>query len=405
MVEVVTSTESRDIGDPTTGVFSAVSVPKLFERQLQFRFEAGTATNFPLPSDPDWRVIGGVFRPAGGGAVSPNHLYDMRRLLDARAISAPVSPGWLTRRSWSSGTPRVNPGVGVESNYKFASFDAEGVLKGQKCWMHVHPTSKSEWVPLQANTCDATNDPRSLATGGWYYMYLCPFTSQSVLPVGQPLSWETAGVVTEQHTSAVRGVLVESTVAPGNSAQLQGGITNSGPVHLPAPFSSYIVQAGEAILLGAFRRTRATGFLGGHADGPKVLLFVDIGATQDHKIADFTSLSGLTAFPLTAGTWTNPQSARTILLRAEYSEISIASTVTISEHARANAFEPYVAQRIFSTDGTFRLHHPFDFEIGMVDPTAAADQRVNFYMGFQGGLDPTDEMQVFVRGFTEGVCG
>lgn len=303
MVEVVTATESRDVLDTGTLNFVATLLPKRFERQLQFRFEAGTATNFPLPSDPDWKVIGGVFRPGGGGAVLQSHLYDMRLLYDQKVHYSSAWPGRLDRRSYAAGT------FSTDSAYKFARFDADGEVAGQRVWLHSPDATRYELVPLVPETVDPSNDPTVLGTNNWYYMYLAPFAG--VFPVGQHLQWEdnTAGpgVVTLGGNSSTRGVLVESSVAPA-----RGSPYNGGSLSLPAPFTAYSPNIGECICLGAFRRCDAAGFLSAKADGSRVSLNVRDDLTVDD--GEIISSAALTPpvtniavasnkYPLTARRW------------------------------------------------------------------------------------------------------
>lgn len=327
MKEVVVETVSRDILNATTGIFEATTVPKKRERQLEFRFEAGTSTNFPLPSDADWRVIAGVFRPAGGGAVSGAHLYDMRLLLQPKSAysggpggNAKSWPGSLRRRSYSTGKFSSS---GTQAATKFSTFDVDGELLGQKIWLHGHRGTLQELVAMTSATQDPSAQPSAAAAGAWYYMYVTTFAG--VAPVGQAFNWDDSGVVTRDFgRDDARGVFVESTVAPVRSFDgAQGGMVNGGSLHLPAPFNAHVVLAGEAILVGAFRRSQANGFTPANADGPRVNLSLNFqaspGTLGDQLIAGYDDSwpAGDVTVAIPANSY--PKSARTMQVRANWS--------------------------------------------------------------------------------------
>lgn len=267
---VVTSTESRDVLNEITGNFEPQMLDKRSERQIAFQFKAGDASNFPLPTGGDWVLLGGVFRPAGGGAVLDAHLYDMR--LQPGVADVPVArPGFLTQRSYCAVvdnpdiTGGASPGV-----LGFSMFDIDGELFGQRVWFHLNNLIYA-WLSLRDESCDPDNDPRALAHGEWYYLYLAPFSGS--LPVGQPVRMYNVVTPGEEvlHGGFLRGVLVESTVPP----VMQGGNTNGAALSLPAPFNAYTVPAGNAMLIGAFQRAGATGFTGCRAEGNVVQIAPD----------------------------------------------------------------------------------------------------------------------------------
>lgn len=327
--EVTASTESRDILDAGSGNFVATMVPKRVERQLEFRFEAGTATNFPLPSDFDWKVIAGVFRPAGGGSVLPQHLYDMRLLANPKTAfvsDAGVVAGWpggLRRRSYSTGKFTSS---GTQAADRFATFDVDGELQGQTVWVHCHDASSAQLAAMTTATQDPSNTPSAAAAGSWYFVYLALFAG--VAPVGQGLRYFVSGSLgsPELGRSNVRGVLVESTVPPSNSSSSQGGMTNSASLSLPPPFNAQVVQARTAILVGAFRRSQANGFTPASADGSVVRLALNNQggtATQgDLLVAEYVDNwpGGTVTVPTPAEMY--PRSARQVALFLNWSNHS-----------------------------------------------------------------------------------
>lgn len=350
MKEVVVETGSRDIMNATTGIFEAATVNKKAERQLEFRFEAGTATNFPLPSDSDWKAIAGVFRPAGGGAVSFTHLYDLRLLLQPKPVyaggpsgNAKSWPGGLHRRSYSTGKFTSS---GTQAATKFAAFDVDGELFGQKIWLHGHRGTLQELVPMTAATQDPSAQPSAAAAGTWYYMYVATFAG--IAPVGQAFNWDDSGVVTlDLGKDDARGIFVETTVAPVRSFDgAQGGMVNGASIHLPAPWNAHVVTAGCAILVGAFRRSQANGFTPCNADGPRVNLALNFqgapGTLGDQLIAGYDSAwpGGDVTVTIPANAY--PKSARTMQVRANWaSDRVLEMPVGVQGRSPGNALGPW----------------------------------------------------------------
>lgn len=406
MQEVVTN-ETRDVFNPGTQTFAATpGTPKQGTRGLAFRFEAGTSTNFPVPSDPDWRIIGGVFRPAGGGAVTAAHLFDMRRILEAKINQRVDMPGSLWQRNYATGAYGTATLTGACCT-KLAMFDAEGQLNGQRAWFHLLPGY--ELPILDASHADPVNVPSAAAAKSWFYMYLCPFSSQDVMPVGQPLSMQFIGAgAAVQHTPATRGVLVTSTVPPGNGAGVrqQGAMSNSATINLPAPFANWTVPEGKALFLGAFRRaTSHTASINpAKADGGRVVLVQDVSGDlrMQSIVAAMTPPSTPIALQAGDANWpTMPASARALCVKIEWFTVSGSSSLGVQESATSGGtFNPIMETMNARTDGVTPLYFTTHLDVSTVNPAVANGKLTQFFLA---GGSAGDSVTVFCEGFVEAI--
>jgi hypothetical protein len=261
MIEVVTVTESRDILDTITGNFVPATVTKQVERQLEYQYVTGTATNMPAPTGADgWQPVCGVFRLAGGGPVAATDIIDLRNFLRAEEnnlfFEGTQKFGHVVSRTYQTE---------VGTTKYFNRMDVEAVMSGnQRAFFHLPPDLPFRWVALSATTADPSALPSALATGEWFYVYLAAW--YGLLPVGQKIRYWNGAVEADIQSGVCRGVLVESQVSPFN----QGGFLNGATIHLPAPFNGFVVPVGGAVCIGAFKRDGAASIAQCWANGNTV---------------------------------------------------------------------------------------------------------------------------------------
>lgn len=227
MVDVVTLTQTRDIFDPGTQTFVPTSVPVRTERQIQYRFRAGTTTAAPAV-DGQWVPIAIVFRPAGAPPTSAANIWDCRPLLAAResvhGAIVPVAeygaPRILRRRLETVST------IAVGSAALRLDFEAVEPLAGERLFAR-HSGASVAISALPQST---------LGAASLVYVYL--YGGQ-----GRPITNRVAGVM---H----RGLPVLSNVAPTKSGLNSGVITLVQPGGSTWGFDT--CPAGTAVCVGAF---------------------------------------------------------------------------------------------------------------------------------------------------------
>jgi len=203
MVNVVTSTVFRDIFDIVTGLFVSTSVPKLQERQIQFQFRAGTATQAPLPQA-NWVPIAIVFRLAAGGPVVASDIIDVRPLWNEYV---PTVGGGTTLESGAYRSTGI-PGAATTSIFfEFSIFDL-----GKR--LYARATSGAVDLDLATYLHESG---LGFVNNRLYYLYLFPWNELS--PKGAYPGIES------------NGVLVLSAVPPNTFGR------NSAPVTPPSPFA------------------------------------------------------------------------------------------------------------------------------------------------------------------------
>lgn len=244
MVEVIESSQIRDIYNPSTQTFVPTSVPKVIRRTIQFQWTAGTTTNFPVPTGGNWVPIAGLFRPAAGGNVTAAQIYDMRVFPRPRTVFSADHDvaGVVHRRSYTS-----------DRMGSVCQITADAHIGSEHVWIKWGPTSDV------LNLFDARiKDPTSvLANLDKVYLYLVPWSAAKIAPVGQNLPIMARNTLPYVTVSTIRlsqrGLLVLSKVAPGS----QGEITNGATLNLPAPFNGATVPAVSAVCIGGFVVTQA----------------------------------------------------------------------------------------------------------------------------------------------------
>lgn len=228
MVEVVTSSQLRDIYNPTLNVFAPALVTKQIQHHVQFQVVAGNA-NAPAPSGGNWVPIAIVKRPPGGPAVSADDIIDVRPVAEwgRERPSTPVL---------SKDRQQTAAGAGITNNI-LLDVQADGGFGKRAFGVVLGTIDPSTAVYLSPTT--------ALAASTRYYLYLAPWSALSL----NPRQLNLAGTI------AYEGVLVLSDVAPTTSGR------NSAPVALPPPFGVVPAPTSSAYYIGTlFRDSGNAGF-------------------------------------------------------------------------------------------------------------------------------------------------
>lgn len=231
MVNVVTSSEVRDVFDPALNLFVPTPVDKLLERQIDFQLVTGAAGNAPVPTGTPWVPIAIVRRPGGGGPVLASDLIDVRPVWDSTESSErDVFSADLTRQL---DRKFVTIGVPGAAASELVVLEAEARVLGQRLWFF----SSLSFDPTASIYIDPTT---VLAADTWFYLYLVPW--QGLLPVDPSVAGRTG-----------KGLLVLSSVVP----TAQGNVVNGAPLTLPPPYGVTPVAANGATVVAALRRNSA----------------------------------------------------------------------------------------------------------------------------------------------------
>lgn len=228
MVDVVTLSTTRDVLDPgPPPVFVPTTVNKRIERQITFRFRAGTATAAPA-ADAEWVPIAIVWRLSGAGAVAAADVWDVRPLAGSFETVGPVSvsaidiaPGRAELRKLE--TVGTIASSSPNLRFEFRARDARGNM------LFARNTDASVSI--------ASLPQDTLTSGQLAYFYLVRDESDRVMGNRIP------GV-------AHRGMLVVSNVAP-----TKGGV-NSGVItlnHGATPWGFDTVLSGRGVCVGCVR--------------------------------------------------------------------------------------------------------------------------------------------------------
>jgi len=285
MVQVTTTSENRDVLNPVTGVFGATLVPKQIERQVQFQLLTGGA-DAPAPSGGNWVPIAIIRRPAGGGAVVSDDIYDVRRVADF-GVQKPHRP---VNQRCKLATATVSPAVST------AAIDV--MFDGPQGLRAAFASS------LDLSAASIRSPSTVLAANQPYYLYLAPWSSLFLAPRRAAVSFQQ------------EGVMVLSSIAPDSAGR------NSANISLPAPFGITGAVTGSAYYLGTFIRDSGnTGWIGMMKEA------------EDVTIAESYSSALLTAFapPITGDnavppvTTYVPATARVVKMRTRWLGAAVAT--------------------------------------------------------------------------------
>lgn len=86
-----TVSDSRDVFDPTTNLFTAASLPKEVQRRLQYRVRAGTPGSGVPALQAGWLPLAAVLTPVGALSLNDCTLWDVRPLLSDRVNQGPLA--------------------------------------------------------------------------------------------------------------------------------------------------------------------------------------------------------------------------------------------------------------------------------------------------------------------------
>ena len=342
MVNVVTSTVNRDIFNTGTGLFVSTPVTKLQERQVQFQWTAGSATQAPAPSA-NWVPIAIVFRAGGGGAVTADDIIDVRPLwTEAVNESASLRAQPISSSIVTSSVP------GTVSN--LATFDLEAMVEGRR--LFARSTSA-----IDLSAASVIESGLVFANARLYYLYLAPWREQ-YRPANALLNVQQ------------RGVLVMSAVPPDSEG------FNSALITPPSPFAGADIQIGDAFCAASLYRTGGGWAVQSTDRGGQTVGMGNVGLAGDFY--DDSMSSG------PAGTFVNidldadgagatpivPPHARWVEIVANNltlgAETAVSAKNVANTYTYANQFVTGVAGPR-STDGVFRLplgtDRAFRFEI------------------------------------------
>jgi hypothetical protein len=221
MVEVTTTTESRDVLNSLTGNFVPTALPKQVERQLVFQCVTTVTAHAPAPSGGNWVPICAIRRAAGGGALVATDI------VDARPMQGPFDAP-------STIAPKVNGGrlIVTAAAPTVVTLDAD--IDG----MYGHRVIQTQ-VAIDPSNASYLSPTTAIAASTWYYLYLAP--------------WAGSHTVRKMDTQiAVEGVLVLSSVTPSSNAR-----RNGAAIQLPSPYGVTDAASDTAYFIGAIRRNAA----------------------------------------------------------------------------------------------------------------------------------------------------
>lgn len=226
IVQVLTSSQSRDIFNVGTQTFVPTVVPKEYEFQIQFQLLTGGSA-FPTPSGGDWVVIAGIRRPGGGGPVLGSDIYDLAmRWSDytpAQQRVTPVSPASTPLFLSAPYLKTVFEPGNAASNLIIGSAMVQ--YRGLS-FMYRTPAAG-----IDVTSAQYLEPGVVLAADTWYYLYLMPYNGQL------PRSSYGAGFMHQ-------GVIVLRATPPVNSGA-------SGSSLLPNPWGG---ASTNGVCVGAILR-------------------------------------------------------------------------------------------------------------------------------------------------------
>lgn len=247
---VVTEADSRDVFDPSTGLFSPSLVNKVARGGLTYRIRTGTAgAGFPGTAS-GWLPIAVCLVPSSATTWDDCTVWDVRPLLADLADPPHVVTRAFPRSSFSEGSA-----VEESANVWKARGLVERSLSGWKVGGDLAPAaSGSDYVGLHSGAGNWEPGFAAVAERPWYLMLLQPFG----LPRWSKLSPATA---LERTPQAPRGIPVFTQKAPNLDGEPSvavalptatglGGSTTNGAVVLSGYFGTGLPLFRSTILSG-----------------------------------------------------------------------------------------------------------------------------------------------------------
>jgi hypothetical protein len=230
MIEVVAASEIRDIWNPGLGAFVPALVDKRVERRIGFQLLTGVASQAPAPSGGDWVPIAVVRRQPPFGPLVLADIMQVRPTMAERLPNGQVFfTGGGANRPVSRMRTTHEPG-GAASNT--IELEAQAYPSGGG-----RAEFRGAGVALDPTAVEVISPGVVLAANTTYYLYLCPWSAQRLLPEIGTIS---------------RGILVLSDVAPSPT-----GRNNSGAIPLPAPWNVAAAGAFTCVMVASLRRNGA----------------------------------------------------------------------------------------------------------------------------------------------------
>jgi hypothetical protein len=311
-VFVVDETDNRDIFDPSTGLFSAVSVDKVRQYRLTYRIRTGTAgAGFP-GLQVGWLPIAVASVPTGSTTWDDvDHLWDVRPLLADRVNGPSSDPRLVARMVRNILFFDTFSGAGVFNMSGTLETDASRFKLGGA----VNPLSPYT-LDLNGLTNPDILDPGFAVVNNIpYYIYLMtPFG----LPRWAKYSPSSSGA---RKPYGPRGLYVISNAIP----LVNVGIPST-PIGIPSSLGFGVVSSSEAVCVAAGPMNSGT-LYGLHSAG-RMIQFQVAGRLAYAPAVNTTSLS---EFNLVAGI-SHPPTARTVRVRfvAQFSSALALTNVPIT---------------------------------------------------------------------------
>lgn len=332
MVEVITSTQLRDIFNPGLQIFAPALVTKQVMHQIAFVVRVGGA-NAPAPTGGDWVPICIVKRPGGGGPTQAFEIVDVRPVAD-HGVRHPLRPTVGGGFIWAA--PGNASVVGIEA-------DLDGPVGPMTYSLPIPGTDLSDADHLSPTTV--------LAAAGWYYVYLCPWSAMKIPPTFQ------GGFILQR-----RGILVCTDVPPNGVRQ------PSGPIALPPPYG--VVTVTEGYLVGVLLRDSVNaGWATQSSDDLKE--FVLNGGVLDGKNVAFLNPPGVNNL-ISPGAGVLPDGMQSFDIYARYNGGAGAPTRVIVE-----VTDP--------TSGTFTFESPMGADDSVMEQYGNFRVPIQAFNGFGGG--------------------
>lgn len=240
--DVVLDSDNRDIFDPSTGLFTPQTVPKVIADGLKYRIRTGTPGAGPPALEQGWLPLAVMSVPDGATDLDDVTIYDVRPLARDRVHFPTAASDQLPEvRSDLQTDARTAPGerrlFGEWMGMALSGYRAGGVLRWE------YGGASQDWIDLQSGAflesgfAPAANQPIYL----WLAFPLnlprwVRYTRTNVAPFG--------GRVPQ----GVRGIPVISTKPPANA----NGFTSVGALSMPLGSGIVPATTTNAVLILAF---------------------------------------------------------------------------------------------------------------------------------------------------------